>query len=177
MIYSPAEDSFLLAKAVSKFSNGKDVLDMCSGSGIQARTALENGAKSVLAAEIDKESLSYLKSQKIPCVGSDLFSRVKGKFDVIICNPPYLPLDSREDKESSLATTGGKNGDEITLKFLRQSRSHLRKGGLILILLSSLTPLVRIDSALKKLGMKKRLVCEENLFMEKIRVFVIKKSQ
>jgi methylase of polypeptide subunit release factors len=46
----------------------------------------------------------------------------------------------REDKESALATTGGKQGDELILKFLKQAQKHLTKKGIILLVLSSLTP-------------------------------------
>ena len=43
MIYVPREDSFLLAKFVEKYAFGK-VLDMGTGSGIQAESALKNKA-------------------------------------------------------------------------------------------------------------------------------------
>ena len=41
MIYEPAEDSHLLAEAVKKFAHGR-VLDMGTGSGIQAITAAKS---------------------------------------------------------------------------------------------------------------------------------------
>ena len=85
MIYEPAEDSFLLAKAVKKYSPGKSVLDMGSGSGIQAETALSAKAKSVLSADIDKETIKYLKSKNIRAVQSDLFSNIKNTMDRHSC--------------------------------------------------------------------------------------------
>ena len=122
MIYNPREDSFLLEKEVKKYAKGKSFLDMGAGSGIQAKAAQSAGAKSVLCADINKEAVKELKSLGFKAVKSDLFSNIKEKFDVISLNPPYLPEDKLEDKASRLATTGGKKGDEIILRFLRDAK-------------------------------------------------------
>jgi methylase of polypeptide subunit release factors len=84
MIYQPAEDSFLLEKYVKKFSKNKSVLDVGSGCGIQAKAAILSGAKSVLAIDINPESVDYIKKAGIHTIKSNLFSKVKGKFDLII---------------------------------------------------------------------------------------------
>ena len=47
---------------------------------------------------------------------SDLFSNIKGKFNTIIFNPPYLPEDEFKDK----SLDGGKKGYEIIEKFLNK---------------------------------------------------------
>lgn len=175
MIYPPSEDSHLLEQEIKKYASNKRVLDIGSGSGILAQAAINAGAKSVLASDINKESIKLLKKKKIPSIQSDLFSKIKGKFDLIIFNPPYLPQDKREDRESQLITTGGKKGDEIIIKFLRQTLKHLNKNGVILILLSSLTPRKRIILLVKKQNLKKRKIAEKNLFMEKLEVWEITK--
>src|SRR3989344_4314042 len=107
MIYEPAEDSFLLASVLHTFVKNKSVLDMGCGSGILSVTALQQGAMSVLSVDINPESVEICKHQGLFSLVSDLFTKVTGTFDVIICNPPYLPLDDDEDKESQLITTGG----------------------------------------------------------------------
>ena len=114
MIYKPREDSFLLQKHVRKYAQGK-VLDMGAGSGIQAITALEK-TKDVLAVDINPKAVEELKKKNINAKVSDLFSNVKGKFDLIVFNPPYLPADEREPEDSALATTGGKKGPIIPLR-------------------------------------------------------------
>ena len=65
MIYEPKEDSFLLEKAVKKYAKSKSILDMGSGSGVQAKAALKSGALSVLAVDIDKKAVDGLKKQGI----------------------------------------------------------------------------------------------------------------
>jgi release factor glutamine methyltransferase len=174
MIYQPREDSFLLKKEIKKRAKGKSFLDMGSGTGIQARAAISAGASSVLAADINKESIRELKNQNIPAVCSNLFSKIREKFDIISFNPPYLPKDKLEGKESALATSGGKQGDEIILKFLKQAKSHLKKNGIILLVISSLTPKKRIFALLKKQGLKHKALSSEKFFFEALEVWLLR---
>jgi len=176
MIYSPSEDSYFLSEFVKKYSKRKSVLDMGSGSGIQAEIALKSGADLILCADISRESISHLKSKRLNATKSNLFSKITGKFDLIIFNPPYLPLDKREDKESRKITTGGKKGDEIILRFLKQSQRHLNKEGIILLLLSSLTPKNKINSTIKDKNLKVKILDKKNLFMEYLEVWAIRKK-
>lgn len=169
MIYRPREDSFLLRKQVRKYAKGK-VLDMGTGSGIQALAALEN-TKDVLAVDINPEAVEKLKKKGVNAIVSDLFANVKGKFDVIIFNPPYLPDDPEEDEESRLTTTGGKQGHELTERFLKEAKKHLNKKGIILLLFSSMTG--DVDSILKKLKYKFILLDKKKMFFEEIYVYLV----
>jgi len=100
MIYQPAEDSHLLQASVREYSQGR-ILDMGTGSGIQALTAMENpNAKEIIAIDINQEVVDKLtqlvkekKFRKIEAIQSDLFENVHGQFYLIIFNPPYLPQD------------------------------------------------------------------------------------
>lgn len=173
MIYEPAEDSFLLEKFVRKFSKDKKVLDMGCGSGILSLVAKESGALEVLSVDIVKESLEVCKQKGLNILKSDLFEHVSGKFDLIVFNPPYLPADSREDFESAIITSGGEKGDEIILRFLKESVSHLEDNGTILLLVSSLTPSENIERLIGELGLVKRLLGSEKVFMERLEVWEI----
>jgi release factor glutamine methyltransferase len=167
MIYDPREDSYLLEKFVKKLVKGK-VLDMGTGSGIQAKAALEN-TKDVLAVDINPEAIKYCKESGLSVIQSNLFENVKGQFDWIVFNPPYLPEDESEPEDSKLVTTGGKEGNEIIIKFLDQAKEHLTLTGRILILISSLTgdpKKLFEDYTFKLLG-------KEELFMETLFVFII----
>ncbi len=178
-MYPPSEDSFFLAKFVKeecrKLEKQGKILDMGSGSGIQAEAVLEAGInkKNIICVDIDKEVVSSLKKKGFYAIQSDLFSKIKDKFDIIIFNPPYLPEDKRE---KGIDTSGGKKGDEIILKFLKQAGKHLEKNGKILLLLSSLTPRKKLEKELEKqeLGFKK--LGEERLFMEILELWEITSS-
>ena len=156
MIYQPSEDSYLLEEEVKKRARGKRVLDVGTGNGIQARAAWSSGAREVLAVDIDTGAIEKLKNEE---------------FDLIVFNPPYLPLDSREDAESALATTGGERGDEIIVNFLKTVEQHLASGGEILLVVSSLTPLGKIRKILKEKKFHERVVASKNLFMERLDVW------
>lgn len=169
MIYEAKEDSFLLKKYVNQYSKGK-VLDMGCGSGILALEALKK-SNNVLAVDINKKSIEYCKKLGINAKYSNLFSNIKEKFDLIIFNPPYLPYDKKEDKETRLMVCGGKKGYEVIDRFLKQAKKHLNKNGKILLLFSSLTGTV--DDILKKHGYKFKCLEEQKLFFEKLYVYLI----
>lgn len=177
MIYEPAEDSYLLASIVKKYAKNKKVLDVGTGSGIQARTAREAGARLVRALDIDKQSVAHVQKQGIPTKQSDIFSNGKGTFDLIICNPPYLPQDTREDNESARITSGGKKGDEFLLRFIDTLLNHLAPGGMVLLVLSSLTPRKRIYAALKRNGLTKNVEAKQKIFMESLEVWSLTKTE
>lgn len=166
MIYEPEEDSYLLQKYVKKYSKGK-VLDLGTGSGIQAESA--NGE--VLAADINPESVEFVKKKGIKAVVSDLFSNIKEKFDFIIFNPPYLPKEELEPKDSALSTTGGKKGNEILEKFLSQAKAHLNKNGKILIVTSSLTP--NVEELIKKYDFNFKILEQKKIPYETLTVYLL----
>ncbi len=182
MVYQPAEDSYLLEKEVksliSKLKNKEldkiKVLDMGSGSGIQAQASIKSGIKmsNVLCVDIDEEVIDFLKKQKLQAVQSNLFSNIKDKFNLIIFNAPYLPEDKDEKKYGKvLDTTAGKKGFEIIIKFLEQAKQHLNKEGKILLLFSNLSkPRVILKEA-KQLGYKYKKLAEQKLFFEKLFVY------
>jgi len=167
-LYEPQEDSYLLNKYVRQFAQGK-VLDMGTGTGIQAVTAMEDPDNEVLAVDINPEAVEYVKKKGVNAILSDLFKKVEGKFDLIIFNPPYLPEDKREPEDSKLATTGGKKGDEILKKFLLQAKGYLEENGKILLVISSLTG----DSKELFKDYSWKLLDKEEVFMETLSVYLL----
>lgn len=173
-IYRPAEDSHFFSEFLGeklKTSKGKlkTYLDMGTGSGILSETVSNFLKKeNILSADINEESVKLLKKRGFNARKSNLFSKVNQKFDLITFNAPYLPEDSREPKDSRKATTGGKNGDEISIEFIKQAKRYLNKNGKIFLLVSSLTPQEKI----KKLGGK--IVKEKKIWMESLIIFEIK---
>lgn len=171
MIYDPAEDSLLLAKCVKQHARGKNVLDIGCGSGILMEMALANKARSVQGVDIDSEVVAFCKEKGLDVLESDLFSNVSGTFDLIVFNPPYLPEDEREDRESARITSGGTRGDEIILRFLKESIDYLSSEGVILLLVSSLTPSERITQLLSELQFETHVLGREKVFMETLEVW------
>ncbi len=173
MIYSPREDSYLLARWVRKLTFGR-VLDMGSGSGIQAEAAMASKkVTGVLAADINPEAVALLTSKGIAAVQSDLFSKVPGKFDTIIFNPPYLP-DGHGYKD--IALDGGKKGHEVLGRFLAQLNAHLKQDGIALIIFSSFTGREKIDALIAHYGLEHKLLEAHHISFEDLYVYVIRKT-
>jgi release factor glutamine methyltransferase len=170
-IYSPEDDSFFFAEFFNDYllrNSDKNIkyLDMGTGSGILSEVALKYlNKKNILAVDLNNDAVKRAIKKGIPAIKSDLFENVESKFDLITFNAPYLPLDEDEPLDSRLATTGGKRGDELCIKFLEDAKNHLEKNGKIFLLVSSLTPLDRI----KKFGGK--IVARKKIFFEELIIF------
>ena len=183
-IYKPREDSTLLEKYVRQHAKGL-VLDMGTGSGIQAITASHNNkVKSVIALDVQEEVIEHCKksiiNKKIKFFVSDLFeifeknSRLKSKkFDTIILNPPYLPEDI---KLKDLTVDGGKKGYEVLERFLNNAGNYLKKDGIILIVFSSLTKKGKVDEFIRNNLLDFELLENQKIFFEELYAYLIKKS-
>ncbi|NOZ80605.1 MAG: methyltransferase [DPANN group archaeon] len=174
MVYEPREDSYLMELQVRRLARG-DVLDMGTGSGIQGRAALsQNRVSSVLFSDIDQEAIDRLKEAvhdtRASFAVSDLFERIQKTFDTIVFNPPYLPDDPRV-KETSL--DGGPNGYEVAVRFIGQAKAHLRKDGMILLLISSLTGKRRVELALQENGFIFSIIAEKHIDFETLYVYEV----
>lgn len=172
MIYEPGEDSFLLASVFFDYiPKGSQVLDVGCGSGYLMEKIKELGSE-VIGVDINPEAVEYCRKKNLVVVISDLFEHVAGVFDVIIFNPPYLPLDEAEDIESKMITTGGKEGFELLELFLADAKAHLTDEGSILLVVSSLTG--DVEYLFKKYGYDFKLLKSESHFFEKLLVYELK---
>lgn len=177
MIYPPKEDSLLLEKHVKKLASGR-VLDMGAGSGIQALAAAgKKSVRSVLAVDVNPEAVLHcrknIRGKKIKCLQSDLFSRVKGEFDTIIFNPPYLP---QELPERDIALEGGRKGYETIVRFLEGANKFLAANGMILLLFSSLTDKNKVEEAVRQNLFEFKQLGRLHIFFEDLFVYKITKS-
>lgn len=180
MIYEPREDSELLGKYVKKYAFG-NVLDMGTGSGVQAKNLLnKKSVKRIIGADISKEAISHckrnIKSKKVDFLVSDLFSKVNGKFDTVVFNPPYLPKDKWADDNADRALYGGKKGYEIVERFLDSVNNYLSAKGVVLILFSSLTNKEKINQIIEKNLLVFKELEKKHFFFEDLFVYKIVKS-
>lgn len=179
-IYEPAEDSYLLQKAVREYAFGR-VLDMGTGSGIQALTAITYpNVREVVAVDMDQKAVENLqkkvkteKLRKLNVIQSNLFENVAGCFNLIVFNPPYLPQD-KGIADSSLY--GGKKGWELSEKFFSQVSNYLFPDGKILFLFSSLTNKQKIEEILRQHLFQYQEIERQKLAFEELYVYTIEKT-
>lgn len=170
-VYMPAEDTFMVARHIPLNLAGKKVLDLGCGSGVLGIIAATNGAD-VTASDINPDAIIDTKKNakrhnvKIKTVKSNLFKNIKGKFDLILFNPPYIPSDAHDiyiSPSLRKALVSGKRGADIMKIFLKEFHKHLNKGGRVLLIISSLN---KIKDSLEKKGWKE--VDSAAFFFEKI---------
>tara|TARA_Y100000034_G_C6909547_1_gene423490 strand:- start:1941 stop:3098 length:1158 start_codon:yes stop_codon:yes gene_type:complete len=183
MIYEPAEDSYLLQKQIKKYCKPSSVvLDIGTGSGIQAREAALY-CNNVIGVDIQQsvidnlnEHKKYFKNKRLKRIKykvSDLFSNVKGKFDLILFNPPYLPQDIGID---DITIYGGKKGYELIERFLSEVNNYLKVGGKVLLLFSSLSKEKKVIEFIEKSGLKHKIISKQKVFFEELFVVLLEKN-
>ena len=157
-VYEPAEDTFLLAENLVVNQNDA-VLDVGTGCGILGILAAKK-AKKVVAIDVNPHAASCAQmSAKLNEVAGkmnirlgNLFEPVEGneKFDVIVFNAPYLPLERSEQKTwIERAWAGGPSGMELVDRFISQAPGYLMERGKIVLVQSTLS---NIDQTIRKLG-------------------------
>lgn len=168
-VYKPAEDSFLLKDYISKLDlQGKNVLDMGTGSGIIALEMARQGA-SVTAADINLEAVeeTQKKAEKqgleVKVKQSDLFENIDGKFDLITFNPPYLPGEEGVGDEE--IWLGGKTGTEVTEEFLDQADQYLAEEGFAFTIISTRADFEKLVEKYDLKILEKKQLWFENLLI------------
>lgn len=177
ILYEPAEDSLLVQKHIKDYAHGT-VLEIGTGSGILATTAAQCPAvKSVLAVDVQQGIIEHckktIKHEKITFKQSDLFLNVKGTFDCIIFNPPYLPTNPRDP---DVTLDAGKKGYELILRFLDEVNTYLAPDGTLLLLFSSFSKKQIIDDCIKKNVLDAKQIDQQHISFETLYVYAITKS-
>ena len=124
------------------------VLDLCTGNGsLAVIAAMAYPDVKVVAADIDDGALEIARinvhkhqlRDRIDVLNSDLFEQIGGRFDLIICNPPYvnhrsmsaLPPEYRH--EPALALAGGDDGMDLVRKIVADAGAHLSEEGVLVL--------------------------------------------
>lgn len=142
----PEQETELLVEEVIKHSEGKSVLDMCTGSGCIAISIALFGKPSKVAAsdisekalEVARENAKSLKAGEISFIQGDMFENVTDKFDIIVSNPPYIEtgeIDELMPEVRDYIPRLALDGDIDGLKFYRiiskEAVKKLNKNGRI----------------------------------------------
>ncbi len=125
----------------------KRALDLCTGSGCLAvllaltfeKARIDAADLSPKALEVAKINIkNYHLGKRVRTIRSDLFRSLgKTKYDLIVCNPPYvttasmrkLPKEYRH--EPALALAAGGDGLDLVRKIISAAKNRLTPGGLL----------------------------------------------
>jgi release factor glutamine methyltransferase len=109
----------------------------------------------------------------IEVVRADLLSPFRaGAFDVVTCNPPYLPTDPDSEREDWMATalSGGESGRAVIEAFLADLPRALAPDGVCLLLVSTLTDVEAVVELADDAGFAAVAVREESFPFETLSV-------
>ncbi len=126
----------------------RQVLDLCTGNGSLAVLAalawpevrvdgadLSDDALAVARINVDRHGLQ----ERVTLLHSDGLASVRGAYDLILCNPPYvnaqsmaaLPAEYRAEPELALA--GGSDGMDFIRRLLREAPAHLTEHAVLVL--------------------------------------------
>lgn len=122
------------------------VVDLCTGSGAIARAVADEVPEAdVHAVELDEQAFAWAE-RNLAGTGVDLrlgdmagaFDDLAGAVDVVVCNPPYIPLEAWEsvavearDHDPHLALFSGDDGLDAMRVLERRAALLLRPGGVV----------------------------------------------
>ncbi|HXW02462.1 MAG TPA: HemK2/MTQ2 family protein methyltransferase [Candidatus Nitrosotenuis sp.] len=160
--YTPAEDTFFLAECVAK-ERGESALEIGTGSGYLAGI-LQKNFDFVVATDVDFGALRGQAAKvhnKICCDGANALGK---KFDLIVCNLPYLPSEKIIDK----TTDGGPEGLLVPLDIIESASHCIKPGGKMLFLTSSLANYQKLVEKVQSLGFSATITAKKKLFFEEL---------
>jgi release factor glutamine methyltransferase len=171
-VYQPAEDSRLLADAAGGHARGR-TLEVGTGSGwVAERIAAETDAE-VITTDYNPEACRQAHDRGLAAVRADLVAPFRaGAFDTVAFNPPYLPTDpdNEWDDRMERALSGGESGRAVIDPFLDSVGRVLRPGGVVLLLVSSLTGFETVVENAEKQGFGVETVRQESYPFETLSV-------
>jgi release factor glutamine methyltransferase len=167
-------------KSIRTMSNEQrtiKVLDIFSGSGCIGIAVLKNVRGSrVDFVDIDKNAIEQIKinlklnkisPKRYRIIKSDVFERVKGEYDFIFANPPYVAKERLNEVQESvkrlepkISWYGGRGGLKYIKKFLKEAKNHLKENGIIFM---EIDPLQKeeVEKILKKENYKTFKFCKD----------------
>ena len=128
--------------------NSKRVLDLCTGNGsLGILAALAYPEVSVLGLDLSKDALAVAQinierhglDSRMQLAQSDGLAQADGRFDLIVCNPPYVndqsmaALPPEFKAEPTLALAGGTDGMDFVRQLLRDVPVHMNEHGLLVL--------------------------------------------
>jgi release factor glutamine methyltransferase len=146
------ESELLVELGYKHIKNEKDqqILDLCCGSGcigisiykkLQRKPQIVFSDISQEALRVCKKNLMKFKIKKnSTIIQSDLFEKISKKFNLILCNPPYvkhkdfLNLEKGiKNYEPKKALVSPKNGTSHIKKIIKDSKEKLYKNGVLIV--------------------------------------------
>lgn len=164
-VYPPQADTGMLAAMLpsENLDSASRVLDLCTGTGALGVHAAALGAGCVTAVDISRRALintrlnAALRRRSVDTRRGDLTAPVRGeRFDLVICNPPYVPTpdDALPVRGAARAWDAGRNGRALLDRICVEAPEVLDRDGVLLIAQSALSGVAETEAILAERGMR-----------------------
>ena len=126
----------------------KHLLDMCTGNGSLAiLAALAYPEVQVIGSDVSAEALEvahinmerHALQERLTWLQSDGFKNIQHKFDLILCNPPYVNSQSMATlpqeyvNEPALALDGGPDGMRFISRLLHEAPNYMQENAILVL--------------------------------------------
>ena len=178
VVYQPAEDSGLLAEAAVAEAHGR-VLEVGTGSGWVAERIGDERGLDVVGSDRNPHAAREARGRGVEAVVADLLDPFRADaFDAVCFNPPYLPTDPDNEWGDWMerALSGGESGRELIEPFLADVGRVLAPGGVVLLLVSSLTGYEEVLALVDEAGFSHEPVVEESFPFETLTVLALRRE-
>lgn len=146
----PRDETEILARKaidIINKNNLKSALDIGTGTGILACTIAKYTLSKSTALDVSDNALKIAEgniknldlSEKVKTLKSNLFEKVSEKYDLIVSNPPYIPLSEKATIQKEVTFdpdlalyTKDENGLEFYEKISKNAKNYLNKNGYLL---------------------------------------------
>lgn len=173
-VYLPQEDSRLLVSALSQIDlTGRSVLDLCTGSGVVAIAAAQQGARDVTAWDISTQAVLCARSNAAAAgvkvdvrLGPWARAQWHGRFDVVLANPPYVPAEPLAHDlvdGPTWAWDAGPDGRLVVDPLCSAAPNLLMPGGTLMFVQSECTGVEQSLAALSSAGLLATVVARQRI--------------
>jgi len=176
-VYQPEADTCLLLDASRReIRHGDRVLEIGTGSGTIASEL--SRVTNLVATDINPHAVHCAKERGVEVIRTDLFEGIRGPFDLVLFNPPYLPTrpEERLDDWLEYALDGGESGRDVIERFAAGVGPVLSPEGRILLLISSLTGVSAVKEIFASHGFSSDILLDEPIEGETLLVLRIVRS-
>lgn len=171
----PRQDTETLVEEVMRnLHDGMHILDMCTGSGCILLSLLRYSNDCVgTGCDISEKALEIARENardlglEAEFLQGDLFEKVKGKYEIIVSNPPYIAsgeiqglMEEVRDYDPPEALDGGEDGLDFYREIVKKAGEHLYPGGMLFFEIGCGQG-EEVSGYMRQAGYKEVMVCKD----------------
>lgn len=160
-VFPPSETTLALADLLLRYKSSS-ALDVGTGSGLLAMVAVRTGTQKVVALDINQAAVEAARNNcRLNNITSVDFRQADiangtliGQFELVVTNPPFMPMPEKQEfvsEEITTAVHGGREGVDKPILFAKNIRNYLTNAGVLLFPVPEFGDFRQIEKCLEEL--------------------------